>query len=816
MQYSLRAVVLTWLLACAGCGAGEASVALLFPNDVAMQSIRRLRVEAYPPSTGGAASDRDCRDFENLARDGMDPVGTPTRGDFQCVDSPDSTCAPGWFDGLELLKVDSGRQIIYVLGYASTEDDATPILEGCTDRFDSTGGGDESNNVPVDLGLVIPRSARVSVVAGDRQVGRFGEEAPVPLQVRVEAEAPTGSGYTYAIPGVPLRYTSVVDGFDLIHDGTGPFDTITDAEGTASARVRLPSLPGSGRVQVRAEVLEPWIDDTSRASGEFSLSVTEPVRFGAGQILQAGAGVLPVQVSLGYIDEGNDLDLVMLGCLGSAAGCAPGSAAVPPFGASSLTVIKDVGATAQLLTVVGEQGILPAGLAVADIEPSGGIDEIALVNGRRADCQSRVCAPGQPCPCYGVAPGEACPCEGSEVRVFVAEGAQVTLRARHTMTASNAVGVAAYRTADNEPYMGLAVAAQGRSVNRQPCSRANQCLPHDPLISSLCLTEPEACGCPPEERCECEDCIDTQQPGVCVARDKVVDLLEHQTTKGGLFNRGGCQMLNIDCNINEAANSECECLDAAITENACNGRDGCNCKAPERIHVGDSNAPVLPYGLAAGQVDSARDWDIMVASVGGLELMKNRPGRETFGWEGEPIVNAPIHGVAILDLDSESERERGAAQVGDVAWFARKACLGGPNFNLSCPIWRQPPEGQEPQGCLGVYHSDGETSLFDLVTPNSGGCRRHYLEHAPDGMCTGKLNDDDFADVVVSSRHSNDVLVFSGDGRGGLLDPPERLSLPGGGMGGPITCGDVNRDGTDDVVVVDAASGAIYVLESGT
>src|SRR5688572_31192132 len=119
------------------CGGGETSVSIVFPNMVSQSSARRLRVEAYSPDTGAAAAtERDCSDFENLAREGKDPIGTPVRGDYQCLDP----CNPSWLDELELEKVPKGRQIIYVLAYASTEEDATPVLEGCTDTFDSDGG----------------------------------------------------------------------------------------------------------------------------------------------------------------------------------------------------------------------------------------------------------------------------------------------------------------------------------------------------------------------------------------------------------------------------------------------------------------------------------------------------------------------------------------------------------------------------------------------------------------------------------------------------------------------------------------------------
>lgn len=798
-----------------GCTSGEASVALIFPNASSRTAIRRLTVEVYPPSTGGAAaSDRDCRDFAGLAREGKDPLGTPTRGEYTCIDTPEQPCAEDWFNGLELLKVESGRQIVYVLAYAEAEEEATPILEGCTDRFDSTGGGDESRDVPITLELVVPESARLVKTAGDRQVGRAGQEAPVPLQVRVEADAPTGSGGTYVIPGVPIRYASDAAGYALV-GGSSPdvVETFTDAEGLAEVRVRLPDSAGSGSVVARASALE-GCESESCTEGTFSLSVTEPVRFAQSEAVQLDRNVIPKRLGLGQLDAGGALDVVLLGCRGSEAGCTAGNTAEAPFGDSVLTVVRDVVAGGQApLTFDGPQGILPAGLVVADFQPDPDVAEIAVVNSRRAECQGRVCTADAPCPCYGVEPGGSCPCEGAEVRVYAVRGDALVLDARHTLTGSNAVDATAYRTPNIDPYFGLAVAAQGRSTHTRPCSRANRCLPFDPMVSQLCLTEPEACGCPAEERCECDGCGSTQEPGVCVARDKIVDLLVVNNRRNRLFNLGGCQMPVLDCNPSSAEGSTCECLDGDLTQNQCTGRDGCNCDVPDRIYIGDVDAPVLPYAIAAGPVDNAREWDFVIASIGGLDRMEAGTQGRRFSWAGSPIVNAPIHDATIVDLDTETERERGAPRVPDVVWYSQEPCLGGSNFARSCPIWQASQE-TEPVGCLGVYYTDGEPSVFELRTPDIGGCRRHQLEITPDGMCTGQFNGDDLLDVAIASRASSDVLVYTGDGRGGLLDPPERIPLPGD-AGGPMACADLDGDGRDDMVVADRTTGAIYILRTG-
>lgn len=791
-----------------GCGKSDTSIALVFPNAVSQQAVRRLRVEAYAPNTGGAAaSDRDCNSFVDLARQGKDPLGTPTRGDYTCVDTEDARCAEDWFDGKELLKIEPGRQIIYVLAYAETEDGATPILDGCTDRFDSGGSAEESLDVPVYLQLVVPDSARLVIAGGDRQVGRAGQEVAAPLTVRAEADAPNGAGGTYVIPGVTVRYSAVTPGYTLPEGNGDTLETYTDVDGLARARVTLPLQAGSGRIQAFAPELEEWVPD-GRDEVTFSLSVTEPVSFSTGRVLQTGTGVRPMEVAIGYLDAGLDPDVVMLGCRGTEAGCVRGAGAAPPFGEAVLTVLQDLRAGARSVPVVGEQGILPNGLAVADIAPAAGVDEIALVNARLARCQDRTCPANGECKCFGVPPGGPCPCEGSEVRVFALEGAQVVLRSRHTLTASNAVGLTAVKSNDYNPYLGLAVVAQGRANHTRPCSQANRCLPYEPAVNPACEGAPEQCGCPVEERCECPGCASTQVPGMCVARDKLVDLLVPDSLTRELFNRGGCQRPLLECNPISSEASSCTCQDSNVTENRCSGQDGCSCKAPDRIYVGDDDSPVMPLGIASGPVDNAGEWDIVVPSISGLEFIEAKGGGgRLYKWKGEAIINPNISRAEVVELDSEVDQNRG-----DLVWYARSPCLAGFNYNVICPLTELADENAVAQGCLGAYYTDGQESVFNLRPPSLGGCRRYMVDVAPDGMCTGDMNGDGHVDVVLASRDSTDLRVFAGDGRGGLLNPPQLLPLPAGGVGGPVACGDTDGDGLDDVVVTDLQTGAIYLL----
>jgi hypothetical protein len=893
------------------CSPCDKSIALYFPNDQARMATQRIQVGAYNPDTGGAgAGMRDCMtDFLGMAKQGKPPLGSPVLGEFKYPFSGDE----------DLPKVPAGRQIVYVLGYSSSDADAPPTLEGCTDKFDSKGGGDQCNDVPVDLAVVLPDSARLVKVAGDKQVGREGQMLAVPLTVRVDAESPATMG-TFSIPGVKVSFTAMDPDFALAGATMNDFETVTDATGQASVQATLPNKPKTGTVIAKAPQLipkdkpNPMCGDGSPAEQCFNLSVTALPSIANTAVVAGPTGEVPVAVALGQITgDPTSLDLALVTCAGDSNSCAPGAGSVPPqggsFGATKIYVYGSLASSPTQLNVTSTAsfGILPAGVAVGDLikDPGGTrLDEVAVVNSRRADCQGRVCQKGVDCGCYGVQPGAHCPCEGAEVLVFKKSGSNMVLDQRTSLTASNAVGIAAL-VSEGGSYLNLAIVAQGRTITTtsppmRPCNMGNRCLPYDdnrclfpvqtdqyclcdadpshgcegvvcaPGSTSNCicmvndpqnpnqndpcniLRHPELSGCPPGERCECPGCEPDAKVGVCVPRDKMVDILANRwnTVSGGgacsagatngtcpdptmvcqggtcvhrsFLNRGGCQNPSVRCNNsnNMVPPSKCECLDAFRLNTCSTVTDGCGCKIPDRVIVGDVDAPTLPFGIMAGPIDTDTDWNIIVPSVGGLELIEAHPTQHTFMWKGSPIINSPIHQGVVLSLDDSVDKKSDAAWIARQGDPAKPACLTGmgSNFEQACPTFRPPPMGMMARGCVGVYYTslanDMQGNLFSVRTPESGGCRRYHLPFAPDGICGGDFNGDGHQDVAIASRETNKLSIMNGDGLGGLLDPPFDVDLPTGAVGGPVACGDIDRDGRDDVVVVNALTGSVYVMRS--
>ncbi len=791
-----------------GCSEGDGSITLVFPNDVARSAVRRLRVEAYSPDSGGTGlSDRSCSDFLGQARLGMEPLGAPVRGDYQCAEP----CPDGWFADESLAQVPSGRQIIYVLAYASSGTDQMPILEGCTDTFNSTEEAGSFEGVRVDLQFVVPDNARLVIVGGDRQVGRAETTLGLPLEVEVRADAPIADRAQYVIPGLPITFSAQTDGYAIVgSDGavTGPLTIPANLDGQASTLVRVASVPGNGTVDARASVLEDIPNATPAV--QFSISVTPSTQFPQREVIQQPGG-WPVGMVLGSLDGPGPADLITLTCEGTSEQCTLAPIVENP-GRTRLTVIRDVASeNRRPLAVPPALGLLPTDVRAVDMLPNSSdeetVQEVAILNARRESCQTRTCPVGVPCACFGLAANDPCPCEGSEIRLLRIEPNNpdaLEVAGAYTLTASNAVGMGVLSRYTGE-YDGLVVAARGRLRNDRPCRRPNQCdLPNaaseTPSDRAFCEAEPQSCGCPQNEFCECPDAETDPSTCFCRAEDEILDVLAVRTPGASdLFNQGGCQSWIGTCGDSDVDRT-CECLDASERGGVCTASDRCGCPVPKLVQLGEQSGRIGPVGVVAGPLRPGQSDDIVVPSIGGLALAQS-DDRDLFQFIGIPLVNEPIHEARVAQLDEAAEQLLGGLNIApDIVWVAREACTEG--FETQCPQVDANESDARRRGCLGVYYTDGEPSVLRLNPPaGQGGCRRHALTYAPDGLCTGNFNADQHIDVAVAAAGVTDVMVFNGDGRGGLLDPPELVALGALG-GGPLACDDLDGDGLDDIAVL--------------
>jgi hypothetical protein len=118
---------------------------------------------------------------------------------------------------------------------------------------------------------------------------------------------------------------------------------------------------------------------------------------------------------------------------------------------------------------------------------------------------------------------------------------------------------------------------------------------------------------------------------------------------------------------------------------------------------------------------------------------------------------------------------------------------------------------------VGDFNGDG---IPDIATPNAVylGAGDGTFRDAPGAyaefsdalaMVSGDFNRDGKNDLAVVNLSSNDVSVFSGNGDGTFGDPQE---VPAGEGPDALVSGDFNGDGLHDLAVADYASGKVSIL----
>jgi hypothetical protein len=786
-----------------GCGGGSTSIEVTFPSDGARKATSELTIYAFKREEAQASGvGQSCAEvLTDLAANeaiGVNPAGDPLQ-------------AP--FDGKQITNFPAGDPIVLVVG---TNIDKRPILAGCSERF---GREDGTSDVPIALGVVVPRSASLIEIGGDKQAGRPGGDLPSPLRVRVDAVLPGAPRDVYQLPGLEITFTPMESDVLIAGAGRGaPLGVFTDENGIAEVRVTMPSDPGPRRIEassrtvfdscVALAVTQAEMRNCEAAAKVlFEISTVEPSSLRVGRQITTGLALTKVtEIAIGDIVGGTEVDVAVLGCQGEARGCAIGRAAERPLGQSRLSVVSDVlGSGNVVQPMTNDLGVAPSGLFVGAMIQGGG-DDVAFVNSRRA--------------CFGTSCGE-----GSEVLVLEGRADGLALFGRYTLTASNAVRLRGYKNPESSVLVtGLVTAGQGKTGEQKRCNLGSPCLPDHkytcipdrpdcltycastpgaPDCIDECVNDQSKCGCPAGERCECpsgETCPNVSAPGVCVRQDKEIDELINQSQNGGgFFNKNGCQQPVLACAKTGSGVplSSCSCADNR--GNACGGDDLCGCSVPSRIVIG-GQAGVVASDLAIGRRRRALGPDVIAASLGGLEFIPFSNGN--LQWQVRKTPTAPIEGVRVLRLDAD--------EALDIFWFSRTACQDFRGQSEQCPDARAI-EASMARGCAGVYLRDPEDMRADSIAP--GGCRRHTLTITPDDACSGDFNGDGALDLALSSLGSPELQIFLGDGQGGLLDPPEPIVLPGGAGVGAIACGRIDGDDRDDIVGA-TASGDLVVVRS--
>jgi hypothetical protein len=341
--------------------------------------------------------------------------------------------------------------------------------------------------------------------------------------------------------------------------------------------------------------------------------------------------------------------------------------------------------------------------------------------------------------------------EHAEVKTLSFSGAAIVLDRSYVLTASNAVGIVPIARTGGQSA--LAIAASGRSTNDRPCAK-------------------NSCDCPPDELCGEGD--------VCRAHDGVVLILSPDPARPGeLLEEERCE---------EPITSTCSPQDCCLTRSITCEPDDCGCQVPRRARLGSWTGPLDPRAIAAAALRSTASSELLVPTQAGL----HRLDQTAAGFRDSAIFilssNVVAAAGASIDLSLDA--------TADVAWIESAACGGGSSLEEICPTVV---EIADAKGCIGFLLTEQSGPAPDLSPPQLGSCRRHHLSFVPGALCLAQLDDDTHPDVVVSAPADDRIYIFRGDGRGGVLEPPQALEV----AGGPMVCADLDGDGTDEIAVAD-------------
>ena len=758
------------------CDDGRGMLTLVFPNEPARAAVRRIRVDFRTSRVTNP-----CRLM--LARSEIVPVDSAIF-EANCPVDESGACSEGWLDDLSIPVVEPDARAVEVRGYFDEDPEAWPVVSGCQDGFDP-----ERPELRVELGVYIRRESPVQLVAGHAAVGPPGSESAQPLSARVRSFPRDGTARSFFdVAGATIRF-EVLDGDLEFDDGSTARDVVAGPDGVASVGYRRGAV---GTSEVRVSV--PFEEDDPEPGPPVSafVSAVPDIALDVGPAIPALEG-RAIDVSIGDADGNGVIDAFVLGCTGDAP-CAPsdGSVADEAFGETELRIVFDVtGAEPLAREPAPGLGWAPMGIANSRSIVPGGFfaNEVVVVEARNRDCEPVDCEAGGACTCRRVGDGAPCRCEAGVVRVRRwDEGRWTTpVEPMTELESDNAIGVELLRGVPFPPELGpldgVVLATRGRIRHGQPCAAAT--------------------ACP-------EDCPDRESCGVvggslrCLPPPPSAQFFVLRATGWDDLASCGCRDEALGCAVDEVFEGICPGEDEGWqTTDVC---------GEQRLARVEGAPGVVPRSFALDAIRTQGAVDLLFGSERAVEMVS--VSADGPGVPQSILLETRVDGVfgAYLDFALDLvvplpplERDR---MRGDLVWWSEAPCDVAAE---RCPSVHA---SSTARGCVGVVVTAGRPDVASLDYADARHCRRLDLPIVPDHGCRGDFNRDGDLDVLFAEEGGSELAFLFGDDHGGLSVPARTVPLPAGATGGPLTCVDLDRDGREEIVMVDAETGAVHVIRT--
>jgi hypothetical protein len=237
-----------------------------------------------------------------------------------------------------------------------------------------------------------------------------------------------------------------------------------------------------------------------------------------------------------------------------------------------------------------------------------------------------------------------------------------------------------------------------------------------------------------------------------------------------------------------------------------------------------------PYNIAAGDIDGDGKTDLISTNFGSISIFLNTGnGSISFANKIDFTTGTSPLGISVADLDGDSKLDIVVSSFdnGTCSVFLNTSTVGSISFapQVIFPVWTQirniSINDFDADGKLDVAivrtGNDSVSVLKNLSTPGvlSFGTKIDFaVGFRPWGISTGDINKDSMPDIIVTNAGSSSISILENIYNGNGINFAPKIDLNAGVGPYGIATGDLDNDGKTDIIITNDSSNDVSVFKN--